>query len=207
MGVAALSVLTLVGGTAMAANAASNNSNKVFGRGKKMNIENRTPLTATQIADMKAKQATIKTALENSDYNAWVAAVKAENANSPLLTKITSDKFAQYVSDFKTREAKMTEQKTKVDAIETALKNSDYNAWVTAVKVENTNSPLLTKITSSNFASYVQAYNLRKQADTIMKGLGVNGEGFGMGGRGQVGSTGEMGGFEGMGFGGMHRNE
>ena len=58
----------------------------------------------------------------------------------------------------------------KQQAVTAALDASDYNAWVTAV---GTSSPMVTKITASNFPQYVQAYQLRKQADLIMTGLGL----------------------------------
>lgn len=58
----------------------------------------------------------------------------------------------------------------KQQAVAAALDASDYNAWVTAV---GTSSPMVTKITASNFPQYVQAYQLRKQADAIMTGLGL----------------------------------
>jgi len=107
------------------------------------------------------------------------------------------EKRAQLTDEQKAEmEIKMEEQKTKRAAIETALKNGDYNAWVTAVKAENENCPLLGKITSSNFSSYIQAYNLRQQADEILNNLGIQGEeGFGGLGRGHSP--------KGMGFGRM----
>ena len=74
----------------------------------------------------------------------------------------------------------MTARKTNQEAVRSALANSDYTAWVTAVKAENPDCPLLTKITSNNFASYVQAFKLREQSNQILKDLGVEGEGFGM---------------------------
>lgn len=84
-------------------------------------------------------------------------------------------------------EAQKTEMKTKIEAVETALTNGDYSAWVTAQKALDENCPALTKITADNFSKYVEANNLRKQADSIMKDLGMNGggkegmSGFGMG--------------------------
>lgn len=80
-------------------------------------------------------------------------------------------------------EAKKTEMDAKRSAVEAAITASDYNVWVTAEKAINENCPLLAKITADNFSKYVEANNLRKQADAIMKDLGVNG--IGMGGFGQ----------------------
>lgn len=78
-------------------------------------------------------------------------------------------------------EAKRTEMETKMTAVKAALSASDYTAWVAAEKAMNENSPLLTKITADNFSKYVEANNLRTQADAIMKELGVDGQGMGHG--------------------------
>lgn len=196
-GVATLSVVSLVGGGIMVAQAASNNSKGLFGgMGEGKRMEKRAQLTDEQKAEMETKMAAVRTAIENSDFNAWVTAMKAIDENSPALKQVTADNFSEYIAKQQERETKMEEQKTKRAAIETALENGDYNAWVTAVKAENENCPLLSKITSDNFSTYVQAHNLRQQADEILKGLGVQGEeGFGGMGRGH--------GPEGMGFGRM----
>ena len=74
--------------------------------------------------------------------------------------------------------AQIAAMKAKQEAIVAALDANDYNTWVTAV---GTSSPLLTKINATNFPQYDQAYQLRKQADAIMKGLGIqNGQNNGM---------------------------
>ena len=74
--------------------------------------------------------------------------------------------------------AQIAAMKAKQQAIVAALDANDYNTWVTAV---GTSSPLLTKINATNFPQYDQAYQLRKQADAIMKGLGIqNGQNNGM---------------------------
>jgi hypothetical protein len=59
----------------------------------------------------------------------------------------------------------------KQAAVLAALDANDYNAWVKAV---GTSSPMLSKINQNNFPQYVQAYNLRKQADAILVSLGLN---------------------------------
>jgi len=66
--------------------------------------------------------------------------------------------------------AQIAAAKAKQQAIISALDANNYTAWVTAV---GTNSPLLTKVTSDKFPQYDQAYQLRKQADAIMTGLGL----------------------------------
>lgn len=77
-------------------------------------------------------------------------------------------------------EARLQAWQAHRTAVQTALKNNDYAAWVAAV---GTSSPLVAKITTANFAQYVQAFNLEQQADAlrqqaagILKNLGV---GFG----------------------------
>ena len=75
--------------------------------------------------------------------------------------------------------AKKTAMAAKKTAVEAALTANDYNAWVLA---EGANAPILKTINATNFSKYVEAYNLRQQADTIMTELGVTkGEGMGMG--------------------------
>jgi hypothetical protein len=66
--------------------------------------------------------------------------------------------------------ARLQEEQAKQAAIKTAITNNDYAAWVTA---EGTSSPFISKITAANFPQYVQAYNLRQQADQIMTSLGL----------------------------------
>jgi hypothetical protein len=135
-------------------------------------------LTDAQKAEMKIKTDAVKAALDAGSYTAWVAAEKALDPNSPTLTKVTADNFSTFLQDYKDKEAKMAEQKTKMDAVTAALEansgSGDYNAWAIAEKAMNANSPLLTKITADNFSQYVQAHNLQKQADDIMTKLGIN---------------------------------
>ena len=66
-------------------------------------------------------------------------------------------------------------------AVNAALTNGDYTAWVAAETALSPNAPILQKITAANFSSYSDAYKLRVQADTILKGLGLTGNmGWGM---------------------------
>jgi hypothetical protein len=180
-GVVALAVLVTAAGAVSTVLAAGNNNFKMaLGRfWEKPGQE----LTDAQKTEMKTKTDAVNAALAAGDYNAWVTAEKAIDANSPMLTKVTTDNFSTYVQKYKDRETKMAEQKTKMDAVTAALTASDYNAWVAAEKAANANSPLLTKITADNFSRYVEAYNLQKQATAIMTELGISG-GNGMGGRG-----------------------
>lgn len=54
-------------------------------------------------AEMETKMAAVNSALTASDYTAWVAAEKALNENSPMLTKITADNFSKYAEAMKLR--------------------------------------------------------------------------------------------------------
>jgi len=83
-------------------------------------------------------------------------------------------------------QAKDAERQTLMLAVQTALKNKDYNAWVTAVKAIDEDAPILAKITEDNFSKLTEANGYMEKARTIMEELGVQGEGMmGMGkGRG-----------------------
>jgi hypothetical protein len=191
-GVAAFAILAAIAGitsTVMAADSTSTDS--ILG---KLGFHQRgkmTQLTDAQKEEMKTKMDAVNAALEAGDYNAWVTAEKAMNENSPMLSKVTSENFSDYVKQYKQREADMATRKAKADAVNAALEAGDYNAWVTAEKAVNENSPILSKITADNFSKYSEAYKLRKQADSILTELGVNDhgdKGFGPGGmRGEGG--------------------
>ncbi|MFH1661736.1 MAG: hypothetical protein ABIA02_01410 [Candidatus Falkowbacteria bacterium] len=76
-------------------------------------------------------------------------------------------------------EGKMTEMKAsmeaKKEAMNTALENNDYNAWVEAVGED---CPMLEKINADNFSRFVEAHNLQEQARAIMEELGIEKQGF-----------------------------
>lgn len=94
------------------------------------------------------------------------------------------------------RDAQKTEMDAKKTAIENALAANDYNAWAAAAGAE---SPIAKKITQDNFQTYVDAYNLMKQAHDKLESLGLGngelrGEGqIGMMGFGPMGGNGMMG--------------
>lgn len=125
----ALSVLSLVSGTALSVNAATDNSattSSVVRAGLRKNM--RVNLIKNKLGDGQ---------------------------------KVSLD--AKMVQ----RQKDMTAKRVAVD---TALTNSDYQSWITAV---GSTSEVAKKITADNFPKLVQAYNLKKQADAIMKDLGV----------------------------------
>ncbi|MFA6995017.1 MAG: hypothetical protein WC249_01245 [Patescibacteria group bacterium] len=98
---------------------------------------------------------------------------KMHNKNFTALT--TSQKTAIEAK----RAANQAAMTAKQVAIKSAITNNDYQAWVKAV---GTSNPIVQKINATNFSQYVQAYNLRLQADQIMTNLGLGkGEGLGLG--------------------------
>lgn len=135
--------------------------NFVGHRGRGFKNKNRTAPTAEQTAAKAARDAKIaavNTALENNDYNAWVAAM---NALKPANAKEQNDK------------------KDKNEANDPNEKN------------EKADVKLTDKINQDNFPKLVEAYNLKKQLDAKLTELGINnpdngkGIGFGIGmGRG-----------------------
>lgn len=82
-------------------------------------------------------------------------------------------------------DAQKAELKLKNEAVIAALQAGDYNAWVAAVKAINPNSPLLSKITASNFSKYVEVYKLQIQIDALNQELGIGRGTWGMFGEGR----------------------
>lgn len=74
------------------------------------------------------------------------------------------------------REARQAEMDAKQAAINSALENSDYQAWVEAV---GENCPMLDKINEGNFSRLVEANQYMGKAKAIFEELGVKGGGFG----------------------------
>jgi hypothetical protein len=159
-----------------------------------------------------------ETAIQNNDYDAWL---KAESRNGQLpdfLKVVTKDNFAQFVQMRQLMKAgkfddakkiadalglKMGPGEPKVNAAaETAIANSDYNAWVAAESVNGQLPDFLKVVTQDNFPKFVEAHNYEKQAmdlmqksRDLMKEIGFKqGPGFGMG---MGGHRGGKGGFHG----------
>ncbi|HRH21631.1 MAG TPA: hypothetical protein PLJ58_00350 [bacterium] len=70
-------------------------------------------------------------------------------------------------------EAKMAKMKEQHAAMDKALTENNYNAWVLAVKAMNPESPILAKINATNFSKLVEIHNLRKQLDVKMTELDI----------------------------------
>lgn len=77
----------------------------------------------------------------------------------------------------------MQDMEARQQAEEKALAANDYNAWLQAV---GTSTPITKKINQTNFAQYVEIYNLRQQIKIKAQALGLDdvaGPGMGMMGR------------------------
>ncbi len=153
-GLVAFSVLALVSGSALAALAA----------------------TDTGINNLAVKSELSK----NQDYKNIKNPRFKMGQNKLKGQKLTDSEKTSLKAEAALRQQNQSAKRVAIDA---ALKNSDYQAWLKAV---GSNSVLTTKITADNFSKLVEAYKLRQQADVIMKDLGIERMGFG-----------------GMGFGGM----
>jgi hypothetical protein len=182
----ALAVLATGAGlatTVMAADGTENSSifGKFFGRrgGQAMNR-----LTQAQRTELDTKLEAVRSAIQAGDFNAWVTAEKAIDANSPILTKVTADNFSAFSSQEKQRQATRDEMQAKMEEVKKALESGDYDAWFKAEKAINENSLSLQKINSGNFGKYSEAFKLHEQAQSIMQDLGVDGQDFGGFGKG-----------------------
>lgn len=89
-----------------------------------------------------------------------------------LAQAVANGKLTQAEADSRLRD--MAAHDSKHQAIETALENNDYAAWVTAAA----NTPIAGKITETNFAQFAKAHALMEQGDrdgarAIMNQLGI----------------------------------
>lgn len=151
-GVIAFSVLSMLASGALMANAASDT-----------NATNTTGATSTA-----------KTANEHRGRGFFgEARIKPEDMTDAQKAEMAARKTEM--------EAQKAIMDTKLTAVKVAFAASDYTAWVAAEKAINESSPLLTKINADNFSKYVEAVNLRAQAEAIMKDLGIDGPGLGQG--------------------------
>ncbi len=96
--------------------------------------------------------------------------INASSTSSQL--KIKHNKLGAWLKKgMKPNPVSQADRAKKQAAVAAAIQANDYNAWVQAV---GANSPMLTKINADNFPKFVQAHQLRKQADAIMTELGLN---------------------------------
>ena len=94
-------------------------------------------------------------------------------------------------------DAKRADAQVKFEAVQKALTANDYDAWVAAIKAINPDAPILSKINSTNFSKFAEAHTDIRNARAILKDLGIEGPGYGIGMGQGFGRGGMMGGFGG----------
>ncbi len=67
-------------------------------------------------ADMEAKMAPVKAAMEAGDYNAWKAAIATSGMPSKMADKVTQDNFPQFVELYKAKQAGDSEKIKQLSA-------------------------------------------------------------------------------------------
>ena len=78
-------------------------------------------------------------------------------------------------------DARSADAQAKFEAVQKALTTNDYDAWVAAIKAINPDSPILSKINSTNFSKFAEAHTDIRNARAILNDLGVDGPGYGIG--------------------------
>ena len=137
----------------------------------------------------------------NNDYAGWKEYVTKNMPNSPLLSVVTEQNFAQFaqvhtlLSAGKLDEAKTlaqsmglpdlplgerrggppTEESTE---IRQAITNNDYATWQKLVSEKNANAPILKVVTADNWSEFVRFHQLLKngqfdEAKTLAQTLGL----------------------------------
>jgi hypothetical protein len=161
-----------------------------IGKGRMFNHNETMPRSFDE-RGMFANGTAIKTAIDNADYNAYIAALDA-GWNAYKAT-ITQDKFNQMVAQHKDMQQKKADAEAQKQKIDQAINNSDYAAWKNAIANTPNGQKLTQVITQDNFAKYVEMtkamqngdYNSAKKLATELglKGFGrgaLMGRGFGM---------------------------
>jgi len=176
-----------------------------------------------------AQMQEMMTAIENNDYTAWKALIDEMPMKGGKFDQVTEDNFAEFAQAHKLRvEGKVAEADTILtkigitpgrnqmtteqrDAIDKAITDNDYEAWVKLMENAPNKAEMLNVITKDNFSTFAKAHLLKQEAktkmeeaDEILTGLGVI-NGFGKGER----AEGLIGGFPGghMGRGMMDLDE
>lgn len=150
---------------------------------------------------MQENRDEVRTAILNNDYEAWLA---AQNENSPMKDKITSDNFSKLSEMHNLMQAgdkegaklireelqlegegfgfgKFQQREKRIgnnEAIQTALENNDFEAWVAAHPAD---CPMAESLTEENFSRMLEVHSLmeagdRKGAQKLKKDIGF-GEG------------------------------
>lgn len=120
---------------------------------------------------------TASAATENSSDS--LSFKRGRFGDGPRLEKTEKMARPELTEEQKTEmEAHRAEMEARQSAIQAALENGDYQAWLAAAGED---CPLADKITAENFSQFVEAHQLRQRADGIMEGLGLEGRGNGFG--------------------------
>ncbi len=95
--------------------------------------------------------------------------------------QVNTEMTAEQKADF---EAKRTEREedreVKRATMQTAVNSGNYDTWVLAVKAQmGDDAPILDKITTDNFAQFVEAHKLMVQAQEKFEAIGLD-QGMGM---------------------------
>ena len=135
-------------------------------------------LSAQQAQAIQQKNSAIDAAVLNNDYNTWSSLVTDQN----LKSKITAQNFSQFSEIYrdlqqgKVEEANLikkqlslkqsfTDVAFKSAAIDTAIRNNDYNAWRTIVGNQQP------QVNAGNFSTYAKAYQLIEQGKVQQGGF------------------------------------
>lgn len=118
----------------------------------------------------QADKEAIKSALENNDYNAFIA---AHGEDSRIAEKMTEERFATLVEKFENGEfpgkrhrlrKQMRERfsEDQMTAIKAAIEDRDFNAFVAA---HSDDARILEVVTEDNFDQFVDMHELRMSGD------------------------------------------
>jgi hypothetical protein len=130
-----------------------------------------------RVLDEETREA-VREAIKENDFESWKEArLKAlEERYQKGIDSTNEDTFAQKVERYQ----KMSEHKL---AIESAMENQDYDAWVDAVESRDRfmSQKLLNAVSEEEFPRLVEAFELAQEgqfeeADEIRKELGIGGK-------------------------------
>ena len=107
-------------------------------------------------------QQAIQEAVQNNDYEAWASLMQAR------ITQENFNKLAEKQKEIAENHAETSEHRfqmiEKMQAIETAIKNSDYDAWYAAIS-DSGLSRITETINKENFPVYVQLHEAMQSRD------------------------------------------
>jgi len=117
-------------------------------------------------------------AIKNNDYNAYMNALDAKW--QAYRSSITQDVFNKMVQDHNNRTAQMQQRQATNAQIAQAIKDDSYTEWQQAISTLPKAPAFTSKITASNFDTYVQLYNAQQsknwtEVKTLSDSLGIKG--------------------------------